>query len=30
MVAYNVNMTFQEILPVYASDYDEDDHPIGY
>lgn len=29
MVSYNVNMTFQELLPVYDKDY-ADDHPIGY
>lgn len=29
MVSYNVNMTFQELLPVYDKDY-SDDHPIGY
>lgn len=29
MVSYNINMTFQELLPVYDKDY-SDNHPIGY
>lgn len=33
MVSYNINMTFQEILPIYDIDYDTPEsinHPIGY
>jgi hypothetical protein len=29
MVSYNINMTFQELLPLYDKDY-LDDHKIGY
>jgi hypothetical protein len=28
MVSYNISLQFQEIVPVYDTDYD--DHPIGY
>ena len=28
MVSYNISLQFQEIIPVYDTDYD--DHPIGY
>ena len=30
MVAYNLNLQFQEIEPIYDTDYFEDDHSIGY
>lgn len=31
MVAYTINLQFQEIEPIYDTDYFEDDkHPIGY
>jgi len=36
MTSYNINMTFQELVPVYDKDYIEDkdfgtiNHPIGY
>jgi hypothetical protein len=29
MVSYNMNMTFQELLPIYDKDY-QDNHKIGY
>lgn len=29
-VQYTLSLTFQELEPVYADEYDEDDHPIGY
>ena len=29
MVSYTINLSFQEIEPIYAEDYD-DDHPIGF
>lgn len=29
MVSYNISLQFQEIIPVYSSDYD-DKHDIGY
>lgn len=28
MVAYNISMQFQELVPIYSDDYDT--HPIGY
>lgn len=29
-VQYNLSLTFQELTPVYADEYDEDNHEIGY
>jgi hypothetical protein len=29
MISYNVNLTFQELIPLYSKDY-EDDHSIGF
>ena len=30
MTAYNVNMTFGELNPIYENDYDDDSHAMGF
>lgn len=30
MFMYRINLQFKEVIPIYYSDYTQDDHPIGY
>jgi len=30
MISYDLNLQFMELVPIYAKDYSESDHSIGY